>query len=208
MKTHGKLLLASCAATLLLGLAVGSASATRLEVSTQGIRVVFLLTEPNGGGPLEMSNNVGLPTVRCSLTLEGTLHSRTITKTSGSLIGSVTRAGLGGCPLSIVAGSLPWHMRYQSFAGALPNITAMTAQIIGAGFSLATSGEPCRARTTAAQPATLGFGIAAGVFREVAVGGSIRFEGTGICGMTGTFGGTSKLVTILGSSSAISVRLI
>ncbi len=213
MKIRGRLLLASLAATLLLGLAVGSASATRLAVSNQGIRVVFLLTEPNGGGPLEFANNVGLPTVRCPLTLEGTLHSRTITKTSGSLIGYITRAIFGTClggAMTTFAESLPWHMRYQSFTGTLPNITAVTVQIIGFRYSLTPTGGPtCNGRSTAAQPATFRFGVLAGELSEATGGGSIALEGGGLCAFgTSTFGGTSKLITLLGTTTRIRLSLV
>ncbi len=215
MKTRSKFLLASLAATLLLGLAVGTASATRLEVSNQGIRIVFLLTEGSGGGPLELANNVGLPTVRCSVTLEGTLHSRTITKTSGLLIGYITRAAVDGThclggSATVDSTSLPWHVRYQSFTGTLPTITFVTVQLIGARFSVTPTGGPtCNARTTAAQPATGRFGVNAGELTEVLGGGSIGLEGPGLCAFgTGTFGGTSHLVTLLGSTTKIRLRLV
>ncbi len=215
MKTHGRLLLASLAATLLLGLAVGSASATRLAVSNQGIRVVFLLTEANGGGPFEMSNNVGLPTVRCALTLEGTLHSRTITKTSGLLIGYITRAAFDGThclggSATVDSTSLPWHVRYQSFTGVLPAITAVTVQIIGFKYSFTPTGGPtCNTRSTAAQPFTFRFGVGGGELREVTGGGSIALEGGGLCAFgTATFGGNTKLVTLLGAVTRITITLV
>src|SRR5215207_2963869 len=82
-----KLLLAVAGATVLLGALVSTASATRLASSSQTLRAGF--ARVNFTGPFG--------TTECALTLEGSLHSRTITKTIGSLIGLITRAVLGAC---------------------------------------------------------------------------------------------------------------
>jgi len=72
---------------------------------------------------------------RCSLTLEGSLHSNSIVKTRGSLVGYVTGGGVSGCGAFITAtvltANLPWHIRYKSFSGTLPNISNINFEIVG-----------------------------------------------------------------------------
>jgi len=40
----------------------------------------------------------GFAGAKCNLTLEGSVHSATLTKTVGLLIGYITRASIGPCP--------------------------------------------------------------------------------------------------------------
>jgi hypothetical protein len=79
----------------------------------------------------------GLGTDRCDLTLEGSFHSRTFPKTPELLIGYLTRVGTANCTLTttILTATLPWHVRYTGFSGALPDITAIRARIVGVAFS-------------------------------------------------------------------------
>jgi hypothetical protein len=213
MKTRSKAVLAALTATLLLGLAVTSATARRLEISNQGFRIVYLLEEP-----LELSNNVGLATVRCGITLEGTLHSRTIQKISGSLIGYITRAILHpaerctGGTASIFTETLPWHVRFLTFEGTLPNITSVSVAIVGARFRVQPTGGPiCNARTSGTEPAIGTFTVGAGnELARVAASGSIRLEGGGLCafGAVGIFGGSTPDVWLLGTTTRLSIRLI
>jgi hypothetical protein len=213
MIISSKAILAALAATILLGLGVSSATARRLENSTQGFRVVWLLETP-----LEMSNNIGLETTRCGLTLEGTLHSRTFQKVSGSLIGYVTRAILHpaerctGGKASIFTESLPWHTRFLTFEGTLPTITSVSLALIGARFRVQPTGGPiCNSRTSAAEPGIGTFSLGAGgVIERATMSGSIRLEGEGLCsfGAVGTFGGTTTDMFVLGTTTRISIRLI
>src|SRR4029077_8994433 len=71
----------------------------------------------------------GTLTVRCPVTLEGSLHSRTIPKiVRVLLIGAVSRVlikneSCTGGTASVLR--LPWHITYEGFRGTLPNITAV-----------------------------------------------------------------------------------
>jgi hypothetical protein len=138
MRTHSKLALASLAATMLMAFAVSTASAGRLSTSNQNIRVTF--------NNLELSAE-GLPTDTCHVTLEGSFHSRTITKSVGTLLGYITRVATGSCSqgTTILNATLPWHIRYVGFSGTLPNITLLIARVSRASFSTGSLGFICLA---------------------------------------------------------------
>jgi hypothetical protein len=93
---------------------------------------------------------------RCSLTLEGSLHTNSIAKTSLGLIGYVTRGSAGGCGIltgSVLTANLPWHVRYQSFSSPLPNIGSIAMQIIGFEFQVREGfGLTCLFRSSAEHP--------------------------------------------------------
>jgi hypothetical protein len=123
MHARTKLALAGLTATLLMALAVSSASANRLSISNQQFRWVWSPLTFIGEGGAEL-------TVRCPVTLEGSLHERTIVKTLGALVGYVTRGIAGGTEppctggtVTVQAGTLPWHVTYEGFTGRLPTIT-------------------------------------------------------------------------------------
>lgn len=217
MRTRSKLILAALTATILLGLAVSSASATRLSILNfeRGFRIAFT--------SLELSNNVGLATVRCPVTLEGTFHRRSITKTSGLLIGYITRAivrgnlAAGECTggRASIAVSLPWHVRFASFTGTLPSITAIRVQIVGARFTVEPlgSGLACNSRTTEREPAfgTFATRSVGGLLEleRATASGEIALEGAGLCVFgRGIFAGTTTSVTILGGTTRLAVSLI
>jgi hypothetical protein len=119
---------------------VHGASARNLSISNQNIRAVW--------NPVFII--VPMTPVaehRCTLTLEGSFHSRSIAKVAGALIGFITRAAVahpcGGEgemwvhngteePLGVrTANSLPWHMTYQGFTGTLPDISEVRIRIRG-----------------------------------------------------------------------------
>src|SRR5215207_6479875 len=125
----GRPLFAGVMVAALLGLLAATASATRLASSSQTIRAGF--ARLNFTGPWG--------TTECPLTLEGSFHSRTITKTLGSLAGLITRAILGACLRgsgTILTATLPWHARYQGFAGTLPNINSISADVAGVAWQI------------------------------------------------------------------------
>ena len=205
MRRGSKLILSIIGAALILGAAVGSASATRLEISAQSFRAVW--------GELNFSG-----IIHCEVTLEGTFHRRTFTKTSGSLVGYVTRAAVteGRCrngTARILAETLPWHVRYDSFTTSLPNIETVKIQLVGAAFLVNTAiTGSCLYRTEAGHPAR---GIitreGAGVATELTAesGSTIpKNSGGGFCPANGQFEGTTTSLTQLGSTSRISIRLI
>lgn len=107
-----------------LSAAVSGASANRLSVSSQNFRMVWR--------SLVFKNTINAGVVLCPITLEGSFHSATISKTVGALIGYVKRASVRGeeppCiggTMSVLAASLPWHITYFAFTGTLPTIRTM-----------------------------------------------------------------------------------
>ncbi len=204
-----KLLLTALAATGVLAVLVGSASATRLAASSQTTRGAWsaLVFEAPSSGVR----------VICPMTFEGTLHSRTITKTAESLIGYITRVIVGesrctGGRVRILPESLPWHSRYGSFAGALPNITSITKRIVGAAWLLLINvlgtEISCLYRSTAAQPVTGTLTReAGGLLTTDRLGGEITSSTGGIC-PRGALSGTSTSLTVLGGTERIRVTLV
>jgi hypothetical protein len=198
-----KLLLAGLGATVVLGALVSTASAGRLEVSSQTLRAAFsevIFTEPFSGE------------VRCVVTLEGSLHSRIIQKVAGTLIGYITRADLGRCvepgTATILRETLPWHVRYASFSGTLPNITRLTIHVIGSAFRVDFPfGPACLARTEPNEPAIGNFerNTATTELTAAEIGGRIR---TDCLGISGTFASTRTVPTVLNSATRIRVTLI
>jgi hypothetical protein len=160
MRYRSKLVFAALVVTLSLSLAVAGSSARRFSFSASAFRVVFREIEwgfENG-------------TVRCPLTLEGSFHSRTVSKVSGQLIGYITNAQAPeteppctGGTFQVLRETLPWHLRYQSFEGTLPNISGILVQIIGLSILYRTNGgQICLLRSTASAPARFRFNINSG----------------------------------------------
>lgn len=129
MRTYLKLTITALVVSAVLGALVGSASAGRFSSSSQTLRVTWTSLEFTGFDAV----------VRCEVTLEGSLHSRSIVKTARSLIGYLTlgtirRPCVGGTAWSsngievnevltgIFTQTLPWHITYEGFTGALPAI--------------------------------------------------------------------------------------
>lgn len=83
-----------------------------------------------------ISDSEGLATVICELSLTVSLH-RTIAKARGTLVGFVTGATARNCSggrVTVLTGTLPWHIQYDSFTGTLPRIETISTQILGAAF--------------------------------------------------------------------------
>ncbi len=212
MRIHSRILVSSIAVVVVLAASVGIANARRLEINSQFIRTTW--------SPIIFSGS-GLR-ISCPLTIEGSFHSRTISKVCGQLIGYVTRAALtktacqGGNALILNgienapgASTLPWHIRYNSFEGTLPAITGQTLQLIEASFII--TGVECLFKATTAKPL---FAIAKinaeGKFTEVNADPTRRipkFAGGILCPAEGEFIGNG-LVTVLGGTSSIFVRLV
>jgi hypothetical protein len=113
-------------AVFLISVIAAQASARRLELSNQTFRIVWT----------SVTIRAALQTVVCPLTVEGSFHSRTLAKVAESLVGYITRAitrresCTGTTEFNIGTEKLPWHIDYAAFAGTLPNITSVTADII------------------------------------------------------------------------------
>ncbi|HZV73605.1 MAG TPA: hypothetical protein VFF79_07815 [Conexibacter sp.] len=214
MCTHTKLTLAALTATLLMALAVNTASANNISVSNQFFRVVW--------SPLNFIGEGSSVRTTCDVTLEGSFHSRTIVKTIGSLIGYVTRAIFGGCTensSTVLTATLPWHLTYEGFSGRLPNITRLRlllrhmayVQSIFGGLVECLYADAGRNAEENAAGELLLTGSSA---NELAADPSIRVpfvRGSGLtenCPMRVGFTGTGQ-VTLLGSTSTrITVTLI
>jgi hypothetical protein len=123
VRVHVKLAVTAAFATAVLAAAIGTAPAGKLSFSSQTFRAVW--------GEL-------LFDIRpCEIVIEGSFHARTFAKTAETLLGHVTRATVNAlfCQRIIVlASSLPWRIRYESFTGTLPQITAIKALLLGAGI--------------------------------------------------------------------------
>jgi len=148
MKTYVKLILAAATTTVVLGLAVSSASARRIEVSVQRFHQVW--------GSL---NVVGeFATVKCPVTLEGSFHSKTTSKVIGQLVGYISRVTVGNSSctsghLTALTETLPWHVTFEGFGGILPRITEIHLLYIGWAFRFELLGASCLWHTTTIEPA-------------------------------------------------------
>jgi uncharacterized membrane protein len=192
-----KLLLAVAGATVFLGALVSTASAVRLSSSSQTFRAGYARVDFIGG----------FGTTECPLTLEGSFHRRTIAKEGRILIGFLTRAILGTCTEgagTILTATLPWHIRYASFSGTLPNITAINTDVAGLSFQIT---EPVFGVTCLASNGTITMTynrVAAGALTTAVLSGRSPTN----CGLDGTISGTSNSFTVLGAATRITVTLI
>lgn len=211
MHARSKLALAGLAAALLMSLAVGSAGANRLSLSSNTFRAVYTPLRFFGEGGIEAE-------VRCPVTLEGSFHSTTIVKTPGVLVGAVTKASVGakstctGGAATILAATLPWHVTYLGFTGILPRIggvilgLARTAFLVEIGLGTSCLYEEqgtARADGTANVESN-------GAITGLTADNAIRLRlvrGTFGCPSEGGFEGTGT-TTVAGSSTRITIRLI
>lgn len=185
---------------VVLGILVSPVAARRIAATSETLRATFR----------ELTFAGGFGSMTCGLTLEGSLHSRTITKTIGALIGYITRA-IYQKPCSrgdatVLTESLPWHIQYGGFTGTLPAINSIRKNIIGVAITILEPvfGISCLLRSTAANPVIGTYSVSAGVLTSATLGGRIPTS----CGLEGEFRGTSTSLTVLGGTSRISVTLI
>jgi hypothetical protein len=212
MRKRSKLALAGLTVASVLGFAVGSASANILEVSNRAIRAVWSELRIAGGG-FE---------TRCPVTLEGSFHGTAFGKTSGNLIGYITRAivveaqCVGAGPAMFLnngaGNTLPWHIRSNSFEGTLPNITGFKVQVLNLSILINISGLSCLYRSSAAKPWRATFkrrvetmevtGLESDATAEVP-----KFAGELLCPAEVRLSNTGE-VTLLGTTTKIRIRLI
>jgi hypothetical protein len=178
-------------AVLLLLTFAAMASASRLQFRNSSGNTLWR------GTWSELRFASGFGTVACQLTLEGSLHSNTIVKANGSLVGFVTGARSGGScggsySSTVLTGNLPWHVRYRFFTGALPNISSVGMEIIGFEFQIREPffGATCLFRSEERAPLSLNWSRSgAGTVTSLTPGGTIT---SGDCGINGTFSGSSS----------------
>jgi hypothetical protein len=225
MQVRSKLAHAALAGALVLATAVGTASATRLEVSSQSFRVVWR--------ELKFTSFSGMFLITCPVTIEGTLHSRRIRKLSGELVGFVNRAAVaqercvGGTSIILngveripgggtTGDTLPWHLRYDSFTAGLPRIESVRLQIVGWAWlqRIMFLGVPitCLYRSTEAEPffEILRLNTTSGAIEELRSDESSEIplvSGEGACPTRLHWGGTATF-TVQGATTAITVRLV
>jgi hypothetical protein len=155
MARHARLFVAAAVAATALAACVGTASARRLATSENHFLVHFRELTFEGGGTQ----------IICAISLEGSFHEKTIEKIVGSLVGYISEARLkrpcsGGeawmqTTQERGAGeseSLPWHILYERFIGALPNITGIETQAIGVSLLLSLGGTRCVYRSSSTSP--------------------------------------------------------
>jgi hypothetical protein len=209
MRTRGKLALAALAVAITLGALVGTTSANRIALSNQTFRATW-----------SSLGFVGFASIRCHVTMEGSFHSKTLAKVAEGLIGYVTRATVdeGHCTggsARVLQETLPWHIRFESFSGTLPNITVAWKRIVGAGWQVGANvlGAPvlCLFTSTAASPLRGGANISAGVVESLTLTETSqipRSSGSELCGTSGRLAGTSASLTVLGTTTKITVTLV
>src|SRR6476659_5905806 len=177
MKIRQVLLTAVSAVVLLGSLVSASASGRSFSVDNQQLRAAFReLALKEGGGA----------SLNCRVTLEGSLHARTIAKVLGSLIGYITRATLGQCvtgTATMLTSTLPWHVRYSGFEGRLPEITSVIYHVIGLALKdRLSNGLTCLFSTETNEPGVgrLHFDASASNHVRMGIEGRIRTSCLGI----------------------------
>jgi hypothetical protein len=206
-----------CKSSLVLALTIAClsgmtalASANRLSVSSTTLRAVW----PEWTVTARWGETVLFQSV-CALTLHATLHTASFAKVSGSLLARADPATLAptcrtGSPI-LLTERLPWHLRYASFSGTLPNMSSVAFDIVGVSFLWR---EPLGARClyggTEASPARFSATLERGGVT------SVRWDETrpvpgggegGLCPSTVTYSGSGTMMTI-NSTTRITVTLI
>jgi len=195
-------LIAAVGTAALLSVCVSTAAAGHLSTSSRTLRATFR----------EVRLRLPFGVTNCLVTLEGTLHSSTIAKVAGTLMGYITRAAGPTClsgSATILSETLPWHIQYESFTGTLPNILTIRTKVIGFAWRLREpNGVTCLLRSTAAEPVLLAYNREpGGALTGAELGGRIRV-GSECLGATGEFTSDRAPVTVLNSTARISVTLI
>jgi hypothetical protein len=185
------------AVVALLATLTSTATAGRLSYSNQTFRATFNAVRFYGGwGGSE-----------CSVTLEGSMHTRTAIKSSGALISYINRAVIGSCSFitaSLLAASLPWHVRYASFSGTLPNITRINSTFVGMQFEIREPAFGVRCLASGGTVLLNSTREGGGVLTSAELGGTQPTN----CGIEIALSGTSNSFTVLGAATRIAVTLI
>jgi len=209
MRTSAKLSLTALIAALLLSAAISTAGARSLSVSSQTIRAVWSRLEFNEEG-------IGL-SVRCQLTLEGSFHSRTITKVRGALIGAITRVDVftERCTGGWLKGKppFPWHITYESFTGALPAITSVRLLLARFRYLLISPGLATCEYGTATDNVVYSAAMTSGEITSLSpvAGSNLPHKtepSTFFCTNAGALVGPEGVVTALNSTAKLRVTLI
>jgi hypothetical protein len=207
--SHARLVLAVTAIIVFLGVVASTAGAKRFETSERGFLVRFGTLAFNTAG-----NRVS-----CPVTLEGSFHSRTLSKVSGQLIGYITQAQVPSTEPPCVEGTLtaltttlPWHIQYNSFAGRLPTITRIRITLVGARLQLhPRNSVTCLFGSTQANPFAFDVNVeATGGVNTLTARPEFTIPLEGFCGIAGNgaFEGTGEIFTLVTPQVRITIRLV
>jgi hypothetical protein len=207
-------------ALLVLASAVSNASARNFSISSSNFRITW-----NG---LVMTSFFGEVRTACNLTVQGTFLNRTIAKQRGGLIGRITAARVGTCTGDaevyalngeeeldggIVGQTLPWHIVYEGFLGALPAVVAVKVEIVGASLLFEDEfGLPCLYVSTREAPwhgrfELNGSGLVTGFRSDETLTIGLEPNGGGFCPVAIRAAGSGG-VQILNSTTGVTIRLI
>jgi hypothetical protein len=156
MPKRTRIIIGGLITALALAAAVGTANARRLAMTENHFLSHFRELTFEGGGNQ----------IICPVSIEGSFHQKTLEKIVGSLIGYISEArvhracsGAGEAWIQSTqergAGeseSLPWHIVYERFIGALPNITGIELLLDNALFLVILAGVRCVYRATTVSP--------------------------------------------------------
>ncbi len=207
MRRTAKLAMAASLTTLFLAVAVGAASGRRIEISSQFVRVTWAELTMEGAGI----------SIRCPMTIEGSFHSRTMSKVCGSVVGLVSRAVItpGSCTgaeVALLQESLPWRLGFIGFTGALPRIQRIRGSLIGLSLRIEALGTACLYELTQTRP---GFGedlinestgVVTGLRLDETQSVPLK-EGGILCPTSGRFAGTAT-ITQQASTTSVTIRLV
>ncbi len=195
--------LAALVAALALSVATtATATAIRFRASSTQLRLTFP----------EWTVDVGFEfRVTCPLTLEGALHASTFGKAFRALLGSITSAAVGSCTggrLAMLTATMPWHVRYEGFAGVLPNIATIGLRLAGMAFQ-ARLLEAFDCLYVASEPARWFLARErAGAITSVRWAENIPVSQTsGFCAIEGFVSGTGSL-TQTGTETPLAITLV
>ena len=154
MRTYTKLILAALAATAILALAIGGASARSFSVNERNFELIWnnALT---GKSQFHFIARVAGVNVGCNMTLLGGYSNNTIAKSTTTNQGVIRHGELEGCvggTATIRTETMPWNLRYRSFTGTLPRIRSITRGLIGAIFLMTAGGLTCEFGTEVNHP--------------------------------------------------------
>jgi hypothetical protein len=205
MRTIGKLALAGLTVTLCMSLAVSTASAARLSMSSRTFRLTW--------SSLRFEELEFGSTFACPVTLDGSFNSSTIRKVMSAVIGYVNRAAHGTCTGTVEEfefgqETLPWAVKYQSFTGTLPNITSIGLTRESDTIRHRVGAVVCVYRRVGAGTGlSIGAGGAVTAITETAVNWTLIQGMHPPCPSAERMNGNGS-VSVLGTTTAISVRLI
>jgi hypothetical protein len=198
-------------AAICLAIAIGPASASRLSFSSTTFRLIW----PEMRVTMPLSTTEFTMQAICGVTLAGSFHARTLAKTAGQLVATLAPTTIIPTPCRVGRGIYlleNWHLRYESFNGTLPNISALTFSLVGLN---ATWEEPlwgfrCLYGATPESPAHVIATVVRGAITAIRWDETQGIPGggeSGICGTPARFSGSGTMAE-RSSSAAITVSLI